>query len=103
MAFYVPISLLPNGLQYIALINPMTYATAFFRTLTLEKMSLSQDELIAEQLAFKVSHLVITPQISIIIVLSFGILFLLLSTVAFSKVDFSKMNRSKGNKDIFQQ
>lgn len=47
---YVPLSLLPNGLQYIALINPMTYATAFFRTLSLEKMSLSADELIAEQL-----------------------------------------------------
>ena len=51
-----------NVLQYIALMNPMTYATAFFRTLSLEKMTLSEDELIAEQLAFKVSHLVITPQ-----------------------------------------
>src|SRR5699024_4357335 len=32
---YVPLSLLPNGLQYLALLNPMTYAAAFFRTLTL--------------------------------------------------------------------
>lgn len=100
---YVPLSLLPNGLQYIALFNPMTYATAFFRTVSLEKMSLSADELIAEQLAFKISNFVITPQVSMIIVFLFGILFLLLSTVAFSKVDFSRINRSKGNKDIFQQ
>lgn len=100
---YVPLSLLPNGLQFIALFNPMTYAAAFFRTLSLEKLSLSIDELVAEQLAFKISDLVITPQMSIIIVLSFGLLFLLLSTIAFSKVDFSRINRSKGGKDIFQQ
>ncbi len=100
---YVPLSLLPNGLQFIALLNPMTYAAAFFRTLTLEKMSLSTDELMAEQLAFKVSHFVITPQISIMIVLIFGILFLLLSTAAFTRVDFSRINRSGGQKDIFQQ
>ncbi|GIP34918.1 ABC transporter permease [Paenibacillus sp. J2TS4] len=100
---YVPLSLLPDGLQFIALLNPMTYAAAFFRALSLEKMSLSADELIAEQLAFKINHFIITPQVSILLVLSFGLLFLLLSTVAFSKVDFSRMNRSKGNKDIFQQ
>lgn len=100
---YVPLSLLPNGLQYIALFNPMTYAAAFFRTLSLEKMSLPVDELLAEQLAFKISHFVITPQISIMFVLLFGLLFLFLSTVTFSRVDFSKMNRSKGPKDIFQQ
>lgn len=100
---YVPLSLLPNGLQYIALINPMTYAAAFFRTLTLEKMSLPADELIAEQLAFKVSGFVITPQISFVIILIFGTLFLILSSAAFTKVDFSMMNRSGGHKDIFQQ
>ncbi|MEI3607054.1 ABC transporter permease [Pseudogracilibacillus sp. SE30717A] len=100
---YVPLSLLPNGLQHLALLNPMTYATAFFRTLSLEKMSLTADELLAEQLAFKVNHLVITPQMSIIIVLLFGVLFLILSTLAFSKVDFSLMNRTNAHKDIFQQ
>lgn len=100
---YVPLSLLPHGLQYLALLNPMTYATAFFRSLSLEKMSLSTDELMAEQLAFKIHHFIITPQISIIIVLLFGVLFLFLSTFAFTKVDFSLLNRTKGNKDIFQQ
>lgn len=100
---YVPLSLLPDGLQVVALLNPMTYATAFFRTLSLEKMALPADELIAEQLAFKISDFVITPQMSIVIVLTFGVLFLLLSAVAFSKVDFSRINRAKGNKDIFQQ
>lgn len=100
---YVPLSLLPGGLQVAALFNPMTYAAAFFRALSLEKMSSPVDELIAEQLAFKVSHFVITPHVSILIVCSFGALFLLLSTIAFSKVNFSTIHRAKGNKDIFQQ
>lgn len=100
---YVPLSLLPQGLQFIALFNPMTYATALFRTISLEKMSLPAEELIAEQLAFEISNFIITPQVSILIVFAFGILFLLLSTIAFSNVDFSRMNRAKGNKDIFQQ
>ncbi|CAH8770709.1 ABC transporter permease [Paenibacillus dendritiformis] len=100
---YIPLSLLPDGLQYMALFNPMTYAAAFFRALSLEKMSLPPDELVAEQLAFKVSDFVITPQLGIIFIISFGILFLLLSTIAFAKVDFSRMNRAQGTKDIFQQ
>lgn len=100
---YVPLSLLPNGLQFLALFNPMTYATAFFRALSLEKLSLPTDELIAEQLAFKISNLVITPQISMIIVSTFGLLFIVLSTIVFLKIDFSSMNRTQGNKDIFQQ
>ncbi|MBW8348765.1 ABC transporter permease [Bacillus sp. IITD106] len=100
---YVPLSLLPNGLAILALFNPMTYATAFFRTLSLEKMSLSQDQLLAEQLAFQIGHFFITPQMSIILVLLFGILFLMLSTIAFTKVDFSLIKRANGHKDIFQQ
>lgn len=100
---YVPLSLLPDGLQYLAMLNPMTYAAAFFRAVSLEKMSLSTDELLTEQLAFQINDYVITPQMGIIIVLSFGILFLVLSALVFSNVDFSKMKRSKSHKDIFQQ
>lgn len=100
---YVPLSLLPNGLQFLALFNPMTYAAAFFRALSLEKMALPVDDLLEEELAFKVQYMVITPQMSMLLVLLFGIVFLLLATITFSKVDFSKINRAKGNKDIFQQ
>ncbi|MBU5443903.1 ABC transporter permease [Paenibacillus sp. MSJ-34] len=100
---YVPLSLLPQGLQILALLNPMTYAAAFFRALSLEKMSLPADDLIAEQLAFQIDRFVITPQVSAVIVLTFGILFVLLSTIAFSRADFTSINRTKGSKDIFQQ
>lgn len=100
---YVPLSLLPNGLQFLSLFNPMTYATAFFRALSLEKLSVSTDELVAQELAFNISNFVITPQISVIIVALFGLIFIILSTIVFSKVDFSRVNRPSGNKDIFQQ
>jgi len=92
---YIPLSMLPKVLQYIAYLNPMTYTTAFFRTIILEKTSLTTDQLIAEQLAFKIGSFVITPPISMAIVIIFGLIFLLLSTYVFSRVDFSKINRSK--------
>jgi ABC-2 type transport system permease protein len=92
---YIPLSLLPKVLQYIAYLNPMTYTTAFFRTIILEKTSLTTDQLMAEQLAFKIGGFIITPPISMVIVMIFGMIFLLLSTSVFSKVDFSRINRSK--------
>ena len=92
---YIPLSMLPKVLQYIAYLNPMTYTTAFFRTIILEKTSLTTDQLVAEQLAFKIGSFVITPLISMVIVIIFGLIFLLLSTYVFSRVDFSRINRSK--------
>ena len=92
---YIPLSLLPNILQNLAYLNPMTYTTAFFRTIILEKTALTTDQLIAEQLAFKIGNFVITPSVSLAIVLVFGAVFLFLATVVFSRVDFSKINRSK--------
>ncbi|MBX4262557.1 ABC transporter permease [Clostridium estertheticum] len=99
---YIPLSLLPKVLQYVAYFNPMTYTTAFFRTIILEKTNLTTQQLISEQLAFKIGNFVITPIISMVIVLIFGLIFLLLSTFVFSRVDFSKINRSKSKEaDIF--
>jgi len=99
---YIPLSMLPKVLQYIAYLNPMTYTTAFFRTIILEKTSLTTNQLLSEQLAFKIGNFVITPPISMVIVLIFGLVFLLLSTYVFSRVDFSKINRSKSKEgDIF--
>ncbi|WP_291633723.1 ABC transporter permease [Clostridium sp.] len=99
---YIPLSMLPKVLQYIAYLNPMTYTTAFFRTVILEKTSLTTNQLVAEQLAFKIGSFVITPVISMVIVIIFGLVFLLLSSYVFSKVDFSTINRSKSKEgDIF--
>jgi ABC-2 type transport system permease protein len=92
---YIPLSMLPKVLQYVAYLNPMTYTTAFFRTIILEKTALTTDQLVAEQLAFKIGNFVITPPISMVIVIIFGLVFLFLSTYVFSRVDFSRINRSK--------
>ncbi len=100
---YIPLSLLPKALQYVAYLNPMTYTTAFFRVVILEKMHLTSEQLVQEQLAFPLGNFIITPWVSMGIVLLFGVLFLVLSTVVFSKVDFSRINRSKSKEaDIFQ-
>lgn len=92
---YIPLSLLPKALLYVAYINPMTYATVFFRTIILEKTALTTDQLVGEQIAFKIGGIAITPLISISVVAIFGMIFLALATYVFSKVDFSRINRSK--------
>lgn len=92
---YIPLSLLPKALLYVAYLNPMTYTTVFFRTIILEKTSLNFDQLSAEQITFSIGNFMVTPLFSLLIVMTFGILFLLLETFVFSKVDFSRINRSK--------
>lgn len=92
---YLPLSLLPGALRVVAYLNPMTYTTAFFRTVLLEKTALSTEQLIAEQLAFQFGSFTVTPFVSMIIVLLFGALFLFLSTLVFSRVDFSRINRTR--------
>lgn len=94
---YIPLSLLPKALQYAAYFNPMTYTTAFFRAVILEKMSLTSEEMVLEQIAFKIGGFIVTPWMSFFITLAFGVLFLFLSTMIFTKVDFSRINRSKPN------
>jgi ABC-2 type transport system permease protein len=100
---YIPIGSLPEILKYVAYLNPMTYTTAFFRTIILEKTSLTNTELVKEQLAFQIGNFVITPLMSMIITIAFGVVFVSLSTVVFTKVDFSRINCSKSKEeDIWQ-
>jgi ABC-2 type transport system permease protein len=94
---YIPFHWLPPPLVFIGSLNPMTYAVAFFRAVALEKTTLPTAELIEQELAPKVGGFVITPLISIVILLAFGLLFLWLSTRSFVKTDFSRINRSKSD------
>ena len=91
---YIPISMLPNSLKYVAYINPMSYATAFFRMIVLEKTNLTAAQLVQEGLAIEINGFVVTPAISFFIILAIGILFLIFSTVSFIKTDFSRVTRS---------
>lgn len=94
---YIPIEMLPDSLKYIAYINPMTYATAFFRMIVLEKTDLSTAELVNQGLAININGFIITPVMSFIIIVSIGLIFLLLSTNSFVKTDFSRINRSSND------
>jgi ABC-2 type transport system permease protein len=91
---YIPISMLPDGLRYVAYINPMTYATACFRMIVLEKTNLSMAELVNEGLAININGFIVTPVMSFAIIVFIGVIFLLLSTISFVKTDFSRLNRS---------
>lgn len=91
---YIPLSMLPGTLRYVAYLNPMTYATAFFRMIVLEKANLTTAELVKEGLAISINGFIITPVMSFAIILIIGVVFLLLSTISFVKTDFSRLNRS---------
>ena len=94
---YIPLSLLPLSLRYVAYVNPMTYATAFFRMIVLEKQDLSAAELVTEGLAIDINGFIVTPTLSFIILLGIGVIFLILATHSFVKTDFSKVNRSSSD------
>ncbi|BCJ98669.1 ABC transporter permease [Anaerocolumna chitinilytica] len=91
---YIPLSMLPGTLRYVAYINPMTYATAFFRMVVLEKTNQPTANLIKEELAIKINGFIVTPIMSFGIILAIGAVFLLLSTISFVRTDFSRLNRS---------
>ena len=94
---YIPLSMLPTSLRYVAYINPMTYATAFFRMIVLEKTNLSTAELVKEGLAIDINGFIVTPVMSFAIIIAIGIIFLILSTSSFVKTDFSRVNRSSSD------
>lgn len=94
---YIPLSILPSGLKYVAYFNPMTYATAFFRMVVLEKTNLSTQQLVKEGLAIDINGFIVTPIISFSIIIGIGLIFLTLSTLSFINTDFSKINRSSND------
>lgn len=91
---YIPLSMLPGSLQFFAYLNPMTYATAFFRMVTLEKTGLSITELLNEGLVVSINGFVITPFLTFFIIVGIGLVFLFLATSSFIKTDFSRLSRS---------
>ena len=94
---YIPLSGVPNALQFIARFNPLTYAVALFRTTSLELLDAPAETLLAMELTIDFFGFHITPLLSAVVLFGFGVLFLLLSTLSFSRTDFSKMSRNAGD------
>jgi len=93
---YLPFYMLPRIPQIIGYFNPLTYAVAFFRTVALEYLEATQYEQLREGMAIQIGDFVVTPFISALFLLGFGMLFILLSTWSFVKTDFSKVSRGAG-------
>jgi ABC-2 type transport system permease protein len=96
---YIPLSMLNDFLTHVAYFNPVTYAVNFFRAIVLENMGAAPEVLAVYELSISFPHLgdgfVITPWMSGLVLLVFGVLFLVLSTISFVRTDFSKLNRNK--------
>lgn len=99
---YIPLSMLNDVLTHIAYFNPMTYAVAFFRAIALERTGLPSAALVSEELALSIGSLTIGPIASAMILLAFGAIFLVLSTITFVNVDFSRINRNKNDSIEFE-
>ncbi|MBP2099470.1 ABC transporter permease [Enterococcus rivorum] len=93
---YLPLTLLPKALQIVAYFNPMTYTTALFRTIILEQGGLSNAAKVKLGLAFDINGFIVTPWMSGIVVLIFGLFFLFLATLSFTKADLSQITRTPG-------
>ena len=99
---YIPLSALPVPLQWVGRFNPMTYAVHFFRRAIMDIRDEHIDGLLAaEQEILRFGSFIVTPALSVFILMVFGAIFLLLSTVTFAKLDFSKMNRNKADAGDF--
>jgi len=95
---YIPLTSLPIILQWVGRFNPMTYAVHFFREIIMNTRDENILALIAkEQELLTYGSLKVTPFFSIVVLAIFGAIFLLLSTVTFIRVDFSKMQRNKAD------
>jgi len=99
---YIPLSALPIPLQWVGRFNPMTYAVHFFRNAIMDIRDEHVEALLAaEQEILRFGALTVTPALAVAILAVFGAAFLCLSTMTFSRLDFSKMNRNKGDADSF--
>jgi len=98
---YVPLAVLPNAVRWIGFFNPLTYAVSFFRTITMELTDIPTAELLQIDLAFELFGITIGMFESLLILAIFGTIFLILSAISFSKLDFSKMNRAKATFDMW--
>jgi len=94
---YIPLSSLPTPLQWVGRLNPMSYAVHFFRDIAIVSRDAQMEMILAmeQEVIFQFWGLNITPTISILILVVFGAIFLFLSTLTFTRVDFSKMHRNK--------
>lgn len=87
----IPMMALPKVLLPIAYLNPMTYATATFRYISLQMESMPTAAVIKAGVAFSINGFVITPMLSAFVIFLMCVVFVYLCVKRFNSADFSKV------------
>ena len=88
---YIPTMALPGFLTPIVYLNPLTYTTAAFRFIALRMENMPLADVVKAGVAFNVNGFIITPVISILIILVMCSIFFSLCVKRFNTADFSRV------------
>jgi ABC-2 type transport system permease protein len=88
---YIPTVAIPKILSMVIYLNPLTYTTAAFRSVTLHLENMPLPDLIKAGVAFNLNGFVITPGMSAALVAVMGIVFFTFCVNRFNSTDFSKV------------
>ncbi len=88
---YIPTMALPDILLPIVYLNPLTYATAAFRFVTLHMSGMPSAELVKAGIAFNIHGFIIMPYMSILFIGAMCALFFVLCVNRFNTADFSNV------------
>jgi ABC-2 type transport system permease protein len=88
---YIPTMALPKIIAPLVYLNPLTYTTAAFRFISLNMGGLPSETLVKAGVAFNLSGFIITPAMSLLIILTMCVIFFTLCVKRFNSADFSKV------------
>jgi ABC-2 type transport system permease protein len=88
---YIPTMALPKILLPFVYLNPLTYTTAAFRYITLHLEGMPVAGLVKAGVAFNINGFIITPFMSLLLIVAMCGLFFVLCVNRFNSADFSKV------------
>jgi len=92
---YIPTMALPGILLPFVYLNPLTYTTAAFRYVALNLGNMDTSGLVKAGVAFNINGFIITPVMSILLIIVMSVIFFSLCVSRFSKADFSRVKTFK--------
>ena len=92
---YIPTMALPGILLPFVYLNPLTYTTAAFRYVALNLGNMNTAGLVKAGVAFNINGFIITPFMSILLIIVMSVVFFSLCVSRFSKADFSRVKTFK--------
>jgi ABC-2 type transport system permease protein len=94
---YIPTMALPKIVLPIMYLNPLTYTTAAFRYIALHMEGMPSDVLVKSGVAFSLNGFIITPIMSLFMIVVMCTLFFSLCVSRFKSADFSSVKIFKHN------